>query len=61
MTIEVKEKVARKGKRLRGTEWFIEHDLLLSPTYDTSSAAGRYRISLPKESPLRYDSIHVGP
>ena len=61
MTIEVKEKVARRGKLLRGTEWFVEHDLRPTTDADDAQSMGRYRISLPRESSLRYNSMQAGP
>ena len=47
MVIEVRDKVARRGETLRGTEWFVEHDL-----HSTSDVAA-YQISFAEESPLR--------
>ena len=60
MTIEVEEKVARKGQLLKGAEWFVEHDSLETEDGD-AQGTGRYRISLPRESSLRCVSVLAGP
>ena len=57
MTIEVEERVARKGRLLKGTEWFVEHDSLETAEDGDANSTGRYRISLPRESSLRCVSL----
>ena len=57
MTIEVEERVARKGRLLKGTEWFVEHDSLETAEDGDAHSTDRYRISLPRESSLRCVSL----
>ena len=57
MTIEVEERVARKGRLLKGTEWLMEHDSLETAEDGDAHSTGRYRISLTRESSLRCVSL----